>query len=176
MNLYPRDTLLLPVHDDEKKRNNGNNKVSIRESSRLSSQTAFPFNRNWLARRQLNRRNRRHVLFSLSGQRQTFYFHLFPGSDKSWKRIQGREALRKREQHVYEGITCVSSHVSPDHGWRKRRERRLETVFRREKRGRAIPIWLATRNGCAWECVRVLDCASKAYFSPTSDIATASSL
>lgn len=30
--------------------------------------------------------------------------------------------------------------------------------------------------GCAWECVRVLDCASKAYFSPTSDIATASSL
>lgn len=31
MNLYPRDTLLLPVHDDEKKRNNGNNKVSIRD-------------------------------------------------------------------------------------------------------------------------------------------------
>lgn len=41
MNLYPRDTLLLPVHDDEKKRNNGNNKVSIRESSRLSSQPHF---------------------------------------------------------------------------------------------------------------------------------------
>lgn len=62
-------------------------------------------------------------------------------------------------------------------GWKKkRRERNLETVSRREKRGREIPIYASRLgNGCAWECVRVLDCASKAYFSPTSDIATASS-